>query len=136
MPDFKNPFRPGAGHAPPYLAGRTKERAEFERLLDQETILENMVLTGLRGVGKTVLLETLKPLAINKRWKWVGTNLSESTSVSEDSMATRLCTDLAMITSGVVVGGAVKKSIGFTGDVKHEMTTADFPTLRFIYDST
>src|SRR5437879_4896563 len=61
---FANPFRPGAGHMPPYLAGRQKEKEEFLRLSDQDLVLENMVLTGLRGVGKTVLLDTLKPLAI------------------------------------------------------------------------
>ena len=53
---FQNPFRPGAGHPPPYLAGRGDERKEFEKLLDQEVVLQNLVLTGLRGVGKTVLL--------------------------------------------------------------------------------
>lgn len=47
---------------PPYLAGRDAEKKEFARLLKQSTILENMILTGLRGVGKTVLLETLKPI--------------------------------------------------------------------------
>ncbi len=66
---FANPFRPGAGHMPPYLAGREDETAEFRRLLDQTTILENLVLTGLRGVGKTVLLEAFKPLAIQEGWK-------------------------------------------------------------------
>jgi hypothetical protein len=54
---FKNPYRPGAGHMPPHLAGRHREYGEFDRLLAQDEILENMVLTGLRGVGKTVLLE-------------------------------------------------------------------------------
>ena len=49
---------------PPYLAGRQEEQHEFERLLAQETILENMVLTGLRGVGKTVLLDTFTPRAL------------------------------------------------------------------------
>jgi predicted ATPase len=45
--------------------------------------MTNMVLTGLRGVGKTVLLETLKPIAVQAGWLWAGTDLSESTSVSE-----------------------------------------------------
>ena len=61
--EFQNPFRPGAGHVPPYLAGRKEETKEFERLLKQPVLLENLVLTGLRGVGKTVLLDTLKPIA-------------------------------------------------------------------------
>lgn len=42
---------------PPYLAGREEEKEQFGRLLEQTDILENMILTGLRGVGKTVLLE-------------------------------------------------------------------------------
>jgi len=69
---FANPFRPGAGHMPPYLAGRQKEKEEFLRLLNQNAILENLVLTGLRGVGKTVLLDTFKPLAIERDWLWSG----------------------------------------------------------------
>ena len=74
---FRNPFRPGAGHAPPHLAGRLEEREEFLRLLEQEAILENLLLTGLRGVGKTVLLETFKPLALRNGWFWAGADLSE-----------------------------------------------------------
>ena len=58
---FRNPFRPGAGHTPPYLAGRKEERREFLQLLNQDIVLSNLVLTGLRGVGKTVLLDTFNP---------------------------------------------------------------------------
>ena len=89
IPLFKNPYRPGAGHIPPHLAGRQRECEEFDRLLQQDTILENMVLTGLRGVGKTVLLETLKPLAIQRGWLWAGTDLSQTASVSEGNLALR-----------------------------------------------
>src|SRR5262249_29963253 len=92
-----NPFKPGAGHMPPYLAGREKEKQEFLRLLDQKTILKNFILTGLRGVGKTVLLETFKPLVIQKKWLWVGTDLSESASVSEEIIAQRLLADLSVV---------------------------------------
>ncbi|MFQ5688500.1 MAG: ATP-binding protein [Candidatus Scalindua sp.] len=98
-----NPFRPGAGHMPPYLAGRKSETNEFIKLLSQQTILENMVLTGLRGVGKTVLLESFKPSAIKENWLWVGTDLSESVSVSEANLATRLIADLSVITSNIVI---------------------------------
>src|SRR5437867_2055708 len=103
MEDFQNPFRPGAGHMPPYLAGREAEKKEFARLLRQTTILENMVLTGLRGVGKTVLLETLKPMAIEAGWGWVGTDLSESSSISEENLAIRILADLAVVTSSLTV---------------------------------
>lgn len=119
MADFSNPFRPGAGHRPPYLAGRQAEREEFLRLLQQNTILENMVLTGLRGVGKTVLLDSFKPLAAQHGWLWVGTDLSESTSISEDSLAIRLCTDLSPATSNVVVATREVRHIGFAADTEH-----------------
>jgi len=65
---FRNPSRTGAGHMPPYLAGRETEKTEFRRLVEQEVILESMILTGLRGVGRTALLATLKPLAMDKGW--------------------------------------------------------------------
>ncbi len=103
VPAFKNPFRPGAGHMPPHLAGRQYETTEFRRLLDQETILENLILTGLRGVGKTVLLERLKPSAMASGWLWAGTDLSESMSISEDNLSVRLLTDLSVVTSPIEI---------------------------------
>lgn len=129
---FSNPFRPGAGHRPPHMAGRTGEQREFEKLLDQEIILENPLLTGLRGVGKTVLLETFKPLTIQRGWIWVGTDLSESASVSEEALATRLMADLSVATSGLVVGE--EESMGFAGE-KQEIHL-DFQTLTQIFNST
>lgn len=99
--EFKNPYRPGAGHMPPYLAGREGEYAEFDRLLQQDEILENLVLTGLRGVGKTVLLETFKPRALDAGWLWASADLSESASISETALAQRLLADLALISSSV-----------------------------------
>jgi hypothetical protein len=100
--EFKNPYRPGAGHMPPYLAGRESEYDEFDRLLLQEEILENLVLTGLRGVGKTVLLETFKPRALRAGWRWASADLSESASISETALAQRILADLALITSSEV----------------------------------
>ena len=102
-PEFKNPFRPGAGHMPPYLAGREKEEQELRRLLRQEIIFENIILTGLRGVGKTVLLESFRPICTQEKWLWVGADLSESTSVSEETLATRLLTDLSVVSSSMTI---------------------------------
>ena len=135
MAEFTNPFRPGAGHPPPYLAGRQAERAEFQRLLGQTTIFENMVLTGLRGVGKTVLLDSFRPLAIERGWVWVGTDLSESTSVSEDNMAIRLCTDLSPITSGVVIEIEKVRDMGFKAGAQEVQHTLGYQALMDLYDS-
>lgn len=133
---FSNPFKPGAGHMPPYLAGREKEKSEFGNLLTQDTILENLVLTGLRGVGKTVLLETFKPIAIEAGWVWLGNDLSESTSVSEYTIATRLLTDLSSVTSTLTTTTDNVKEIGFTGASKEVTRSLDFDALRQLWQET
>jgi hypothetical protein len=102
------------GHMPPHLAGREREYKELERLLGQDTILENMVLTGLRGGGKTVLLETFKPRAIEQGWLWAGTDVSASASVSEINLALRLMTDLSVITSALLVTDSTEAPAGFS----------------------
>ena len=66
MDPIKNPFAPGAGSPPPELVGR-------DPVLDQARILlgrvkqgkpeKSMLLTGLRGVGKTVLLNEIERMA-------------------------------------------------------------------------
>lgn len=131
-----NPFKPGAGHMPPHLAGRDPEQAEFRRLLEQTTILENPVLTGLRGVGKTVLLETLKPIAQANGWLWVGTDMSEAVSVSEERLATRLLADLSVITSKVVVRTEHRGRIGFNKEADQLVQILDFSMLESLYRST
>lgn len=136
MPRLTNPFRPGAGHQPPYLAGRRAEQREFARLLGQEIILENMVLTGLRGVGKTVLLESLKPLAIEKGWLWIGADLNESASINEDHIAIRLCTDLAPSTSGIVMSTRRFRAPGFTAGEEAVERTLTYQALADIYSGT
>ena len=99
---------------PPYLAGREGEYAEFDRLLQQDEILENLVLTGLRGVGKTVLLETFKPKALNEGWLWASTDLSESAGISEGALSRRLLADLALISSSATISNPNRdKAIGF-----------------------
>ncbi len=136
MTIINNPFKPGAGHMPPYLAGREEETAEFKKLLTQTTILENMVLTGLRGVGKTVLLETFKPLAQSIGWFWVGTDLSESASLNEANIAIRLLTDLSVITSSYKIGSSEIKSIGFLAKTEVVDHYLNYALLNNIYDNT
>lgn len=131
-----NPFRPGAGHMPPYLAGRTEEADEFQKLLKQNPVLQNVVLTGLRGVGKTVLLETFKPEATRAGWLWAGTDLSESASIDEKSLALRLLTDLSVVTAGVIVAEETTPRFGFDRSVDKRPVRLDYATLTAIYEST
>ncbi len=133
---FTNPFKPGAGHKPPYLAGRQEEQAEFKKLLTQTTIMENMVLTGLRGVGKTVLLEELKPIALASDWLWVGTDLSESASISEANLAQRIITDLSLVTQSIVIASTERIAMGFVrGKTKQEITL-NYDALLTLYNNT
>ncbi len=134
-PLFLNPYKPGAGHMPPHLAGRDKETEEFLKLSSQTIILENMVLTGLRGVGKTVLLDTFKPLAIKNNWLWVGTDLSESASVSEENLAVRLLTDLSVVTSNVLISQEKISKIGFINTEEIIETRLGFNFLAQLYQN-
>ena len=74
MDPRKNPYAPGAGTKPPALVGRDKQIESFDILLER---LENgyaeqsMIITGLRGVGKTVLLDVFREKAEGRGWATV-----------------------------------------------------------------
>ncbi|RDI29664.1 ATP-binding protein [Lentzea flaviverrucosa] len=71
MDPVRNPFAPGAGQRPPELAGREKEVGAFEVVLERVARgrpERSLVLTGLRGVGKTVLLGELRSMAVKRGW--------------------------------------------------------------------
>lgn len=133
---MQNPFRPGAGHMPPYLAGRREESEEFGKLLTQDVILKNLVLTGLRGLGKTVLLETFKPMAIQGGWLWAGTDLSESTSISEENLATRILTDLSVVLSSFSLPREETPQIGFSQEPRTVSVPLTYSTLLSMFDAT
>ena len=63
-----NPFRPGNGVAPPYLAGRDALLDAFEAFLAESPLHANWTLTGLRGTGKTVLLSEFAARAERAGW--------------------------------------------------------------------
>lgn len=132
--EFKNPFRPGAGHMPPFLAGRKAEEAQFRRLLEQDIILENLILTGLRGLGKTVLLETFKPIAIQEGWLWVGTDFTETVSVSESNLALRIITDLSVVTSAMTLTMGTKSETGFDAGETPILQPVNFAYLHRRFD--
>ncbi|PXY31583.1 ATP-binding protein [Prauserella muralis] len=71
MDPVRNPFAPGAGQRPPELAGRERELEAFEVVLERVARgrpERSLVLTGLRGVGKTVLLGELRSMAVRRGW--------------------------------------------------------------------
>ena len=72
MDRFENPYRPGAGSPPPALVGRDDLIGDFDitvrRALDRRPG-KSCVLVGLRGVGKTVLLNRFAEIAEHKKMK-------------------------------------------------------------------
>ncbi|MGZ4533228.1 MAG: ATP-binding protein, partial [Mycobacteriaceae bacterium] len=71
MDPVRNPFAPGAGQRPPELAGRDRELQAFDVLLERVSRgrpERSLVLTGLRGVGKTVMLGELRSRALQRGW--------------------------------------------------------------------
>jgi hypothetical protein len=67
----RNPYAPGAGQRPPELAGRDAELKTFDVVLERVSRgrpERSVVLTGLRGVGKTVLLNAMRSAAVRRGW--------------------------------------------------------------------
>ena len=64
-----NPYRPGAGLMPTYLAGRDADMDAIRDLLDALKLgipTQSVIFSGLRGVGKTVLINKLQEIAEEK----------------------------------------------------------------------
>ncbi len=85
MDKIRNPFSPGAGSPPPELAGR-------ENILEQAHVLlgrvragrpeKSLLLTGLRGVGKTVLLNEIERLAQGEGYRTILVEAHEGKSLA------------------------------------------------------
>lgn len=73
MDPVRNPFAPGAGNPPPELAGRQEILRQagivFDRTL-QGRHAKSFMLVGLRGVGKTVLLNRIGQMAEDRKMRW------------------------------------------------------------------
>jgi hypothetical protein len=66
-----NPYAPGAGTSPPVLVGREAQLAVIEnsaRLVEAGRSPQHVILTGLRGVGKTVLLKDAARRMRSRGW--------------------------------------------------------------------
>ncbi|KAB7745673.1 AAA family ATPase [Nostocoides sp. F2B08] len=112
MPRGPNPFRPGFGISPRVLAGRDDLLAEFETALDEGpgSPLRSVLVSGTRGMGKTVVLNELEELARVRGWLVI--RLPESGGLVDDLVQTTLPTllsehDSARAVRRRVTGGGV-----------------------------
>jgi len=80
MDKIRNPFSPGAGAPPPELAGRDgvlEQAAVLFARIRQKRPEKSLVMTGLRGVGKTVLLNEMDRMAREVGYRTVFIEASE-----------------------------------------------------------
>jgi AAA ATPase domain len=71
MDPMRNPFSMSAGNPPAALTGREQQTDQFRRLLGRlrnGLNEQSMILSGLRGVGKTVLLLEFESVADSEGW--------------------------------------------------------------------
>lgn len=67
----RNPYTPGAGQTPALLSGREQEVGDFEarlRRLERQRAAQCTLVVGLRGVGKTVLLNRFAQQSTQRDW--------------------------------------------------------------------
>ncbi|WP_026545544.1 ATP-binding protein [Arthrobacter sp. 35/47] len=111
-----NPFRPGAGRVPPELAGRDDIVSEVTGLMNQ--VLDSsegerpVIISGLRGVGKTVLLNDFVRRA-HESPRWIAIKLEATAGRSLSQMiALELHTELRkLMTTGEHVREAFAKAL-------------------------
>lgn len=86
MDEILNPFSPGAGAPPPELVGRDSILQEAAILLGRikrKRPEKSMLLTGLRGVGKTVLLNEIEHMAKDEGYKTIFIEAHENKSLGQ-----------------------------------------------------
>ena len=113
MDPFENPFSPGAGTAPPAFVGRDDLLADYQVAL-RRTISErpgkSIMPIGLRGVGKTVLLNRFDQMAQDEGLVSAFIEAPE-TGDFEHLLAARLRSILLELDRGSV-SVAVKRALG------------------------
>src|SRR5688572_8616591 len=82
-----NPFSPGAGTRPPALTGRDSELEQFDVMLSRLSAgmsARSMIVSGLRGVGKTVLLNRFEDMAQERGWYTAAREVTTATVLPEE----------------------------------------------------
>lgn len=114
MDPVVNPFRPGAGRRPPVLAGRERILSNFDVVVRRAEELgegdRSWVINGLRGVGKTVLLNELMSQASARKWIVAKVEASTSTPLRK-ILATELAKAMRTATGRHPGGSSLKRAL-------------------------
>ena len=107
MDPYRNPFAPGAGSRPPELAGRDvvleHARVSCGRAINGRSA-RSMMLLGLRGTGKTVLLNEVGKIA-----EQAGLLVSKVESPEEESLARLLYPEMRKVMRSLSTVEAAKQ---------------------------
>ncbi|MEM7720555.1 MAG: ATP-binding protein [Pseudomonadota bacterium] len=144
MDELRNPFSPGAGTPPPILAGRDEILHKTELTLNRVRAgrpAKSFVAVGLRGVGKTVLLNEVYEKAMGLGYLAVQIEAHESKNLPEtllpklrqlvirlDRMEQAKEAGKRALKTLAAFAGAVKATIGdieFSLSVEPEVGSAD-----------
>lgn len=124
MDEISNPFAPGAGTKPPELAGRDDVLYQARILIGRVQAGKperSILMTGLRGVGKTVLLNEIAYMASQAGYKVIQLEVSENKTLTQ-LLAPRLRSLLYDLNRMAGAGHAVRRAFavfkGFLGAVK------------------
>lgn len=114
-----NPYRPGQGLTPPYLADRQREITSMRAALG-DRFPQNIAVYGLRGVGKTVLSHAFRQVAAEQQWVSVRREFAPR-FLAEAVFAPALLLDLQTCLEEISVVAAVKGSVKRAWGVAQEV---------------
>jgi hypothetical protein len=137
----RNPYTPDMGARPPFLAGRDPELAYFDEMLVQlgaGGTQKHLILTGLRGVGKTVLLNEFEARCNGAGWPGETRELAEGSDVGH-VIARAVRKALMEMNAVKRAGDAVRRALGalkaFTLTLEDISFRFDVDALKGIADS-
>ncbi|ROQ60523.1 AAA ATPase-like protein [Rathayibacter sp. PhB152] len=113
-----NPYAPGSGLQPPALVGRESEINAFDLLVARSRAgrhSRGLVLHGLRGVGKTVLLNRFRSQAERAEWLLVDIE-AQSSAAGKEAVRRKLGREISLAARRLYRGRgtseAVRRALG------------------------
>lgn len=110
----RNPYSPGAGSPPPALVGRDEELHRLELTVQRLGLgrpARSLILTGLRGVGKTVLLREFGRIGEQRGWIYQKLEATEDFDLPE-TVAILVRKSILRLSAGQRVAERARRALG------------------------
>ena len=114
MDPVRNPYNPGAGARPPALVGRDEELQSFDvavQRLGMGRHDRSILLSGLRGVGKTVLLQEFGRISQGHQWVHQHVEAAEGFELTE-AMALLARNAILRLSPGKRIAENTRRALG------------------------